>query len=89
MNKFQFILLSVLEENGATSALKAMSSYDIQNEIDGLNYSTNYICRTLNAFQQHGLVRRGLNDRRAVTFFITKEGIDKINGLRGGIENER
>lgn len=83
MNKFKFILLSVLESNNAITPLKAMSSYDIQNEIEGLNYTINYICRTLNVFQKEGLVKRGLNDRRSITFYITKEGLNKIKDLRG------
>lgn len=83
MNKFKFVLLSMLEENGADNLLKAMSCYDMQNEISALNYTVNYICRVMNSFQKEGLVERGLDDRRSITFYITNKGKEKLNEIRG------
>lgn len=82
MNKFQFILLSVLEKNNACNKISSMSSYDIQLEIVDLNYTTNYIRRTLNAFQKEGLVEIGLYDRRSVTYYLTQKGKEILNNLK-------
>lgn len=84
MNKFKYILLSMLEKNGADNSLKSMSCYDMQNEISALNYTVNYICRVMNSFKEEGLVERGLDDRRSKTFYITNKGKEKLNEIRGG-----
>lgn len=83
MNKFKFIVLSFLEDNGADTMLHSVSCYDIQEELAGLNYTVNYILRVLNDFQKEGLVKRGLNDRRSVTFYITEKGKEMLKEIRG------
>lgn len=55
----------------------------MQNEISAMNYTVNYICRVMNSFQKEGLVERGLDDRRSITFYITNKGKEKLNEIRG------
>lgn len=83
MNKFKFILLSLLEKNEADNLLNAMSCYDMQNEISAMNYTVNYICKVMNSFQKDGLVERGLDDRRSKTFYITNKGKKTLDEIRG------
>lgn len=82
MNRFKFILLSVLEQEGADSMLKSLSCYDIQEKIKDLGYTVNYICITMNSFQKEGYVERGLNDRRSITFYITDKGKKMLKKIR-------
>lgn len=82
MNKFKFIVLSFLEDSNADTLLHSMSCYDIQDELAGLNYTANYILRVLNEFEKAGLVKRGLNDRRSVTFYITDAGKKLLEEIR-------
>lgn len=83
LNRFKFILLSVLESEKADSVLKAISCYEIQDKIYELGYTVNYINQTLNKFQKDGLVKRGLNNRRSITFYITNKGKEKLSEIRG------
>ncbi|MDF2844770.1 MAG: hypothetical protein K0R00_3196 [Herbinix sp.] len=77
MNKVEFIVLSILYQNEAVSRLKGLSVKDILT-IEKLNLKENTLYKQLKTFQQQGFVGTGAKEGKALTFYITKAGIKKL-----------
>lgn len=81
MDRSGFILLSVLERSGALGRASSMTVGEIAQE-EEFGIGENTIYKKLRAFEQSGLVGRGLKEGRAGTYYITQEG-------RGRLREER
>jgi len=81
MDRSGFILLSVLERSGALGRVTSMTVGEIAQEED-LGIGGNTIYKKLRAFEQSGLVGRGLKEGRAATFFLTGEGRRRLEEER-------
>lgn len=77
MNKFGFLVLSILYANGATDKMQAMSVQDIK-DTESLEYETDTFYRQLKKFVLNNYVGQGAKDGRAHTYYITRKGIDAL-----------
>lgn len=77
MNKFGFLVLSILYVNGATDKMQAMSVQDIK-DTENLEYETDTFYRQLKKFVFNNYVGQGAKDGRAHTYYITRKGIDAL-----------
>lgn len=82
MNKIKFLTLNVFEKEGCDNPIKSLSAYDIHDIFEELNYTTNYLAKILKEFEKLGWVKRGYDDRRAHTFYITDEGKEALKKLK-------
>ncbi len=82
MGRAEFIILSVLKQNGATGRLSSMTLREIAGAED-LGMKENTIFKKLKGFEVSGYIGRGLKEGRAATFFITPEGIGALEKERG------
>ncbi len=73
MNRLGFLILSILQQGGATGKLSSMTLREIA-EAEDLGIKENTIFKKLRDFENVGCIGRGLKEGRADTFFITPEG---------------
>ena len=73
MDRLGFITLNVLNENEAFNGITAMSAYEIADVLHDA-YKPGSIYKHLVKFEKLGLVKSGLKDGKANTYFITEEG---------------
>ena len=73
MNRLGFLVLSVLVKYEAFNNAAAMSAYEISDMLQN-DYKADSIYRKLAGFEKSGLVKLGLKDGKAKTFYITEEG---------------
>jgi DNA-binding MarR family transcriptional regulator len=85
MSRLEFLILSILECNNAISKFSGMAVSEIL-AAEELGYKENTCYKQLKDFSKQGLVRIGAKEGRALTFFITHEGIKKLMEER---ENEK
>ncbi|HAB61622.1 MAG TPA: hypothetical protein DCE48_13180, partial [Lachnospiraceae bacterium] len=69
LNKFGFLVLSILYANGATDKMQAMSVQDIK-DTENLEYETDTFYRQLKKFVLNSYVGQGAKDGRAHTYYI-------------------
>lgn len=84
MNRLGFIILSILQNNGATNRPSGMTIREIVSSED-LGLKENTIFKKLKEFEQSGYVSHGLKDGRADTYFITSEGCRCLERERGNL----
>lgn len=84
MNRLGFIILSILQKNGATNRPSGMTIREIVSSED-LGLKENTIFKKIKDFEQSGYVSRGLKDGRADTYFITPEGCQCLEKERGNL----
>lgn len=84
MNRLGFIILSILQKNGATSRPLGMTIREIA-LFEDLGLKENTIFKKIKEFEQSGYVSRGLKDGRAGTYFITPEGCKCLEKERGNL----
>lgn len=77
-----FIVLSILERNGATNRLSSMTLREIT-EAEAFEMKENTIFKKLKEFEGFGYISRGLKEGRADTFFITPKGCRILEEERG------
>lgn len=77
MSKLEFLILSILLSNAAVSKFSGMTVNDILAAED-LSYHFTTIHNHLKAFCKHGIVSVGAKDGKALTFYITSTGIQKL-----------
>lgn len=77
MNKFGFILLSILHSNGADNKMSAMSVQEIQ-EVEDFDYEQDTFYRQLKKFLLINYVGQGAKDGRAHTYYITPKGKEAL-----------
>lgn len=82
MGRLEFIILSVLKQNGATDRLSSMTLREIAGAED-FGMKENTIFKKLKGFEASGYVGRGLKEGRAATFFITPGGLGALERERG------
>ncbi|WP_024346550.1 hypothetical protein [Lacrimispora indolis] len=78
MNRLGFIILSILQTNGATNKLSSMSVREIS-QTEDFDYKENTIFKKIKDFEQSGHIGRGLKEGRADTFFITESGCEFLD----------
>ena len=81
MSKFEFMILSILLSNNAINSMSAMTAKDICTA-ENLGYERNTYYKRLKAFHDQGLVGIGAQERRSMTFYITKLGIQKLKEVK-------
>lgn len=81
MSKLEFLILSILLSNGAVSKFSGMTVTDIITA-ENLNHHITTIHNHLKAFCKQGLVAVGAKDGKALTFYITSKGIQKLKEER-------
>lgn len=79
MNRLDFIVLSILRQNGANNRLSAMAVSEIVDEEEFV-YKDNTIYKKIKEFETAGLVAQGLKEGRAATFYITEKGVQILEG---------
>lgn len=84
MNRLGFIILSILQKNGAINRPSGMTIREIVSSED-LGLKENTIFKKIKNFEQSGYVSRGLKDGRADTYFITPEGCQCLEKERGNL----
>ena len=77
MNKTEFLILSILVANNATSKMSGMTAKDILTT-ENLQYKDNTFYKQLKGLSELGLVGIGAKEVRTLTFYITKSGIQKL-----------
>lgn len=86
MNRLQFIILSSLEKNHASTPINASSVKEIMGELGGLDYSYNAVYKQVKALKEAGYVAAGIPDRNQTTWYITAVGQKAVEIIRGGRE---
>lgn len=77
MNKIEILLLKIIKYNEYTTSYSSITAYDLSNLEDfRLKYDTIY--RYLKKLVKKGFLQKGLQDGRRITFYITQEGIRKL-----------
>ena len=89
MNKIKFLVLKEFEKEECYTPMKSLSAYDLSAEFEKLEYSRIYFTKILKEFESNGLLKRGLDDRRAHTFYLTDEGKEFIGELKEEYLNEK
>ena len=82
MNRFEYLMLSILERAGSCSPASAMTVREIT-ETEDYGYRENTIYKKLREFEMEGHVGKGFKDGRADTFYITDTGRDLLIAVRG------
>ncbi len=85
MSKLEFLILSIFLSNAAVSKFSGMTVIDILTAED-LNYHITTIHNHLKTFCKKGFVCEGAKDGKALTFYITSAGIQKLKEEK---ENEK
>lgn len=75
LNRLGSVILSILQKNGKVDAFHSMTVSEIYEEADGYGYQPNTFYRKLKEFERDGIVKTGLKEGKAFTFFITEKGI--------------
>ncbi len=78
MSKIEFVILSILSSRAATGKMVGMTVQDIQAADDIFCYKSNVYYKQLKALEQLGMVDVGSKQARAMTFYITKTGLEKL-----------
>ncbi len=86
MNRSQFIILSSLEKSQAKTQINASSIREIMEDVNGMDYSYNAIYKQVRALKAAGYVAAGIPDRNQTTYYITAEGQQAIEIIKGGKE---
>lgn len=82
MNRMGFLILSILQHNGATDRLSSMTVRELM-EMEAFGYKENTISKRLKEFEQSGFVGRGLKEGHAGTYYITESGNQFLNQEKG------
>ncbi|WP_455714649.1 hypothetical protein [Anaerosporobacter sp.] len=77
MSRLEFIVLSILCNNEATSKFQSMTVLEIQ-QTENFEYESNTFYKLLKRFVELGAVGVGAKDGRANTYYITKKGKEMI-----------
>ena len=83
MNRLGFVILSILRESKATGRLSSMTLKEIALAED-FGWKENTISKKIREFELSGYVGRGLKEGRAVTYFITEDGLECLERERKG-----
>ena len=86
MNRLQFIILSSLERNHATTQINASSVKEIMDDLKGIDYSYNAVYKQVRTLRETGYVAAGIPDRNQTTYYITEAGQQAIEIIKGGKE---
>ena len=73
MNRLGFLVLSVLLTNGADNRMAAMSLKEIM-QTEDLDVKENTLFKQLRDYEIQEYVKKGIQDGRANTFYITDAG---------------
>ena len=82
MNRFEYLILSILEKAGSFSLASAMTVREIT-ETEDYGYRENTIYKKLREFEVSGYIVKGFKDGRADTFYITDTGRELLKNARG------
>ncbi len=81
LDKSSFIILSILRGNGADSRLSGMTALEVSMEED-LGVALDTVYRKIRRFEQAGYVGKGMKDGKANTYYITQEGLGRLEKER-------
>ena len=81
MNRVQLLILSILHSSGAVSKNTAMTVSEVI-ATEQFDYQENTFYKYLRKFTIDGLVSSGIKEGRALTFYITPEGIKRLEEER-------
>ena len=79
LTKNDYSILNILLDNACTTALKSYTVYEIHNFT---KLSLVKIRQSVSHFVKIGLMNEGLYSRKAKTYYITQDGINKLNELK-------
>lgn len=89
MNRFDYLILSVMERAGSLNPVSAMTVREII-EAEDCGYKENTVFKKLKEMIVSGYVSKGMKDGRADTFYITASGRELLENVRRkGDKNEK
>lgn len=75
----EYDILCVLKNKGCVDRLHSMSVYDLMDYEDGVFGCRTNINKLLAHLEQIGMISKGIMDSRAITWFITENGLKEIS----------
>lgn len=78
-DKLDFALLGFLNAHDATTKIKAVTCKTILSKLEIINYKT--LCRRLSKLISKGYINTGTPESREKTYYITKDGEQKLNEI--------
>lgn len=84
MNRIQFIILSCLVSDNADSNINAMSTKEIMESLQSLEYTYNSFYKHAQTLLTAGYVAAGLPVGNSKTYYITQDGKDALEIVKGG-----
>lgn len=80
VNRIQLIILSIMKKMNATNQVSSISIANIQESIQSIkSYSTMYRC--INFLYDNGFINYGVKDGKFNTYYITQNGIEKLEEM--------
>ena len=80
VNRVQLIILSIMKKMNATNQISSISIANIQESIQSIkSYSTLYRC--INLLCDSGFTNYGVKDGKFNTYYITQNGIKKLEEM--------